>query len=158
MNGYFQQDIADYRAGYATRARSGFGISMLADWASIGVGLPGHTSPPFGTSDIWLKADYVPDGGRLGASFQVSSSSWHRSAAPDGRVDPWRQDRRDRQLRLFVAQRDDGLGWRFTATVGTSETPMPATTHCLTVSTLANSSASSMAMRASVSWRSNWLR
>ena len=115
-----QQDIADYRAGYATRTRSGFGVSMLADWASIGVGLPGHTTPPFGTSDIWLKADYVPEGGRVGASFQVSSASWHRSAAPDGRVDGWRQDRRDRQLRLFVAQRGDGLGWRFTATVGTS--------------------------------------
>ena len=117
-----QQDIADYRAGYATRTRSGFGVSMLADWASIGLGSPGHTSPPFGTSDIWLKADYVPEGGRVGASFQVSSSSWHRSAAPDGRVDGSRQDRRDRQLRLFVAQRDDGLGWRFTATVGTSAT------------------------------------
>ncbi len=115
-----QQDIADYRAGYATRTRSGFGISMLADWASIGLGSPGHTSPPFATSDIWLKADYVPEGGRVGASFQVSSSSWHRSLAPDGRVDGWRQDRRDRQLRLFVAQRDDGLGWRFTTTVGTS--------------------------------------
>jgi len=66
-----QQDIADYRAGYATRTRSGFGISMLADWASIGVGSSDHTSPPFGTSDIWLKADYVPEGGRVGASFQV---------------------------------------------------------------------------------------
>ena len=127
-----QQDIADYRAGYATRTRSGFGVSMLADWASIGLGSPGHTSPPFGTSDIWLKADYVPEGGRVGASFQVSSSSWHRSAAPDGRVDGSLQDRRDRQLRLFVAQRGDGLGWRFTTTVGTSvisqDTLVPART------------------------------
>ena len=127
-----QQDIADYRAGYATRTRSGFGVAMLADWASIGVGSPDHTSPPFGTSDIWLKADYIPEGGRVGASFQVSSSSWHRSAAPDGRVDGWRQDRRDRQLRLFVAQRNDGLGWRLTTTVGTSgisnDTLVPART------------------------------
>jgi len=115
-----QQDIADYRAGYATRTRSGFGVSMLADWASIGIGSPGNTTPPFGTSDIWVKADYVPPGGRVGASFQVSSASWHRATASDRRVDGWRQDRRDRMLRLFVAEREDGLGWRFTATLGTS--------------------------------------
>jgi len=116
-----QQDIADYRAGYTTRSRSGFGVSLLADWASIGIGSPSITTPAFGTSDIWVKADYVPPGGRVGASFQVSSSSWHRAAASDGRVDGWRQDRRDRLLRLFVAQRDDGLGWRLTTTLGTSE-------------------------------------
>ena len=115
-----QADIADYRAGYATRMRSGLGVSLLADWASIGQSSPGITTPPFGTSDIWVKADYVPPGGRVGASFQVSSSSWHRATATDGRVDGWRQDRRDKLLRLFVAARDDGLGWRFTATLGTS--------------------------------------
>jgi len=115
-----QADIADYRAGYATRTRSGFGVSLLADWASIGTSSPGITTPPFGTSDIWVKADYVPPGGRVGASFQLSSASWHRATASDGRVDGWRQDRRDKMLRLFVAERDDGLGWRFTATLGTS--------------------------------------
>lgn len=115
-----RQDIADYRAGYSTRTRSGFGVSLLADWASIGAGSPDITTPPFGTSDIWLKADYVPPGGRVGASFQVSSSSWHRAAASDGRVEGWRQDRRDKLLRMFVAERDDGLGWRLTATLGTS--------------------------------------
>src|SRR5437899_8420212 len=109
-----QQDIAEYRAGYATRARSGFGVSLLADWASIGIGSPSITTAAFGTSDIWVKADYVPPGGRVGASFQVSSSSWHRAAASDGRVDGWRQDRRDRLVRLFVAQRDDSLGWPHT--------------------------------------------
>src|SRR6266850_1819188 len=115
-----QSDIADYRAGYATRTRSGFGVSLLADWASIGGSSPSITTPPFGTSDIWLKADYVPPGGRVGASFQVSSSSWHRATASDNRVDGWRQDRRDRLLRFFVAKRDDGLGWRLTASLGTS--------------------------------------
>ena len=115
-----QSDIADYRAGYATRTRSGFGVSLLADWASIGGSSPSITTPPFGTSDIWLKADYVPPGGRVGASFQVSSSSWHRATASDNRVDGWRQDRRDRLLRFFVAERDDGLGWRLTASLGTS--------------------------------------
>jgi hypothetical protein len=124
-----RQDIADYRAGYATRTRSGFGVTMLADWASIGTGQLGNTTPPFGTSDIWVKADYVPPGGRVGASFQVSSSSWHRASAEGVAgsgtttivgVDGWRQDRRDRLFRLFVAERDDGLGWRLTTALSTS--------------------------------------
>ena len=115
-----QYDIADYRAGYSTRTRSGFGVSMLADWASFGNGPLGITTPPFGTSDIWVKAEYVPPDGRLGASFQISSSSWHRSRSNDGRVDGWRQDRRDRLLQVFVAERDDGLGWRVNATLATS--------------------------------------
>jgi len=113
-----QQDIADYRAGYAVRTRSGFGAALLADWTSIGQGSSNSSSTPFGTSDIWIKADYVPPGGRLGASFQVSASSWHRKAGPS--VDSWRQERRDRILRLFIAERDDGLGWRLTGTVATS--------------------------------------
>ena len=47
-----RQDIADYRAGYATRTRSGFGVSMLADWASVNTGQLGNTTPPFKTSNI----------------------------------------------------------------------------------------------------------
>lgn len=113
-----QQDIADYRAGYAIRTRSGFGVSLLADWNSIGQGPSNSSSTPFGTSDLWLKADYVPLGGRLGASFQVSTSSWHRRAGLN--VDGWRQDRRERILRVFLADRGDGLGWRFTGTLATS--------------------------------------
>ena len=109
-------DIADYRAGYATRTRSGFGVSLLADWSSMGVGP--STSTSFGTSDLWFKAEYAPPGGRVGASFQISSSSWHRSAGD--LVDGWLQDRRDRVLRVFLAQRDDGLGWRFTGTLAAS--------------------------------------
>jgi hypothetical protein len=115
-----QQDIADYRAGYAIRKRSGFGVSLLADWSSIGVGPLSNTSPPFGTADLWLKAEYVPPGARVGASFQISSSSWHRTAADDDRVDGWQQDRRERVLRVFAAERDDGLGWRLTGTLATS--------------------------------------
>jgi hypothetical protein len=112
------QDIADYRAGYAIRTRGGLGVSLLADWNSVGQGPFNSTSTPFGSSDLWLKLDYVPPDGRIGASFQISSASWHRSAA--GPVAGWRQDRRDRLLRLFVAQRDDGTGWRFTTTLATS--------------------------------------
>jgi hypothetical protein len=119
------QDIADYRAGYAMRSRAGFGVSLLADWSSIGPGANSSTS--FGTSDLWLRAEYVPPGGRVGASFQISSSSWHRSAAT--LVDAWRQDRRDRVLHVFLAQRDDGLGWRLTGTLaasGVSRDPLVA--------------------------------
>src|SRR5262249_17829248 len=61
-----QQDIADYRAGYATRGRSGLGVTLLADWASIGQGSSANTTTSFGTSDIWLKADYVPPDGHVG--------------------------------------------------------------------------------------------
>ncbi len=113
-----QEDIADYRAGYAVRTRSGFGVTFLADWASIGTGPVSTTTTSFGTSDIWLKAEYIPPDGLVGASFQISSSSWHRSSGSN--VEGWRQDRRDRVLSLFAAQRNDGLGWRIAATLGTS--------------------------------------
>ncbi|HXM37348.1 MAG TPA: TonB-dependent receptor [Gemmatimonadales bacterium] len=113
--------IADYRAGYSKRTRSGFGVSLLADWSSLdGSGGTGSTTTSFGTSDLWLKAEYVPPGGRLGASFQISSSGWHRNPAIDGRVDGWPQDRRDRLLRFFLAAREDGLGPRLTGTLATS--------------------------------------
>jgi hypothetical protein len=137
-----QVDIADYRAAYSIRTRSGLGVEMLADWASIGNGPPSITTPPFGTSDIWVKADYVRPDGRLGASFQISSSGWHRSSAP--RVEGWRQDRRDRLLRLFAAERNDGLGWRVGATLASS-----GISHDTLV---ANRSLSSVNLDASQTW------
>ncbi|HWC74727.1 MAG TPA: TonB-dependent receptor [Gemmatimonadales bacterium] len=118
MTGNF--DIAEYRAGYSTRTRSGFGASLVADWNSIGVGPVNATTTPFGASDIFLKFDYVPPDGRVGASFQVLSSSWHRTGSTNGLVPGWRQDRYDRQLRFFVAQRNDGLGYRVTTSLATS--------------------------------------
>lgn len=124
-----RQDIAGYRAGYAKRTRSGFGMSLVADWSSMGIGPVSNTTTSFGTSDLWLKLDYVPPGGRVGASFQMAGSSWHRDSASDSRVDGWRQDRRDRMLRVFMAQRDDGLGWRITwtlASTGISHDPLVA--------------------------------
>lgn len=142
-----RQDIAGYRAGYATRTRSGFGVALVADWSSMGVGPVSNTTTSFGTSDLWLKAEYVPPGGRVGASFQIAGSSWHRSAAPasDGRVDGWRQDRRDRLLRVFLAQRDDGLGWRVTGTLAAS-----GLSHD---SLVASRSVSSATVEASLAWR-----
>jgi hypothetical protein len=113
------QDIAGYRAGYATRTRSGFGVALAADWNSLD-GNAASTTTNFNANDLWLKAEYVPPGGRAGVSFQIATSSWHRQASADGRVDGWRQERRDRILRVFLASRDDGLGLRFTGSLGTS--------------------------------------
>jgi len=85
-----QADVADYRAGYATRTRSGFGVSLLADWASIGSSSPGITTPPFGTSDIWVKADYVPpeDAWRIVPGVELELASRHRERQPRGRLAP----------------------------------------------------------------------
>jgi hypothetical protein len=110
--------IAGYRVGYGTRTRSGLGISVLADWNSLD-GSPAATTTNFSSTDLWLKAEYVPPGGRLGASFQLLSSSWHRQAEA-GRVDDWRQERRDRLFRFFVAERGDGLGLRMTGTMSST--------------------------------------
>jgi len=113
-----RQDIAGYRAGYSKRARSGFGVSLVADWNSMGAGPTTSTTTSFGTSDFLLKAEYVPPGGRVGASFALFTSSWKRTATSDNlRVLGWRQDRIDRVLRMFIAQRSDGLGWRVTTTL-----------------------------------------
>ena len=115
-----RQDIAGYRAGYSKRSRSGFGVSLIADWNSIGPGPLSSSTTSFGTSDFLLKAEYVPPGGRVGATFALFTSSWKRSAATDNRVVGWRQDRLDRVLRFFIAQRGDGLGWRVTTTLTSS--------------------------------------
>ena len=110
------QDIANYRAGYAIRTRSGFGASLIADWNAVGSSSTFSTTTSFGSTDLWLKAEYVPPHQHYGASFQLLSSSWHRNPSTDGRVEGWRQDRRDRVLRVFYAQRDDDRGLRATAT------------------------------------------
>lgn len=118
-----RQNIAGYRAGYSKRTRSGFGVSLVADWNSMGPGPLSSTTTSFGTSDFLLKAEYVPPGGRMGASFALFTSSWKRSELSDGPVtyvQGWRQDRIDRVFRLFIAQRGDGLGWRVTTTLSSS--------------------------------------
>jgi hypothetical protein len=113
------QDIAEYRGGYSTRTRSGFGASIVADWNSIGAGLTGNTTtgsaPTISGSSL---ITCLP--AKAGVSFQILSSNWHRDASGDGRVEGWRQDRRERQLRFFLASRDDGLGYRLTTTLATS--------------------------------------
>ena len=118
-----RQNIAEYRAGYSRRSRSGFGMTIVADRTSMGPGPLSSTTTSFGTSDFLLKAEYVPPGGRMGASFELFTSSWKRSKTDDQspyRVVGWRQDRLDRVLRFFIAQRGDGLGWRVTTTLSSS--------------------------------------
>src|SRR5207237_8877340 len=129
-----EQALGDDRAGDSMRGRSGFGVALLADWNSSGAGTVGITTTSFGTSDLWLKLEYVPPGGRVGASFQISSSSWHRAAGAG--VDAWRQDRRERLLRLFVAEREDGLGYRLSTTLATSGISQDTTIAPRTVSSL----------------------
>ena len=111
-------DIAGYRAGYATRTRSGFGVSLLADWSSLrGSGIA--TTTNFNTTDYWMKAEYAPPAGRLGVSLHLLSSTWRRDAAT-GTVDQWRMLRRDEDVRFFVAARADGLGPRLSGSYGTT--------------------------------------
>jgi hypothetical protein len=110
-------DIAGYRAGYAARTRGGLGLSLLADWNHLRGSGAGITT--FDNTDYWMKAEYVPPGGRLGASFQILSSSWRRAGAT-GTVDPWRMLRRDEGLRFFAAARSDGLGPRLTGSIGST--------------------------------------
>jgi hypothetical protein len=109
------QNIAGYRAGYGTRTRSGLGVSLLADWNSLD-GNSAATTTAFNSTDLWLKAEYVPPHGHLGASLQLLSSNWRRHEAT-GRVDHWQQQRRDRSLFFFVASRADGLGFRLAGTM-----------------------------------------
>ena len=110
--------IAGYRGGYAVRSHGGFGVSFVFDQNSLD-GNPNATTTPFSSTDLWLKADFVPPDGRLGASFQVLSSNWRRSGAT-GRIDPWRQQRRDQVFRFFAAERRDGLGLRVSGTMSSS--------------------------------------
>lgn len=113
------QDIAGYRGGYGTRTRSGLGLSLVADDNSVPNGSAAATTTTFKSTDLWLKAEYIPPDGRLGASLQLLSSNWRRHEAA-GRVDHWQQQRRDRSFAFFVASRTDGLGFRLAGTMASS--------------------------------------
>jgi len=74
--------------------------------------------------DLWLKAEWVPSA-RLGVSYQVLSSSWHRDAetgTSGALTQDWRTERRDAMLRVFAAARADGLGPRIQATLASTHT------------------------------------
>lgn len=102
--------IAQYRAGFAKRWRSGIGLSLSADYRNID-GIGTSTTTPFNSVDLWLRGEYVKP--RLGVSYQILSSSWDRSSQTPN-VDPWKQRRLDGVFQGFLATRSDGLGTRLT--------------------------------------------
>src|SRR5713226_8072778 len=67
---------ANYRGTYLRRWRSGLGLSLAADYNNND-GIAASSSAPFNSTDLWLKAEYVPSP-HFGASYQLLSSSWHR--------------------------------------------------------------------------------
>jgi TonB-dependent Receptor Plug Domain len=110
---------ANYRGAFLKRWRSGVGLSLVADYNNTG-GIASTSSSAFNSVDLWLKAEYVPSS-RLGASFQILSSSWHRDPQT-GLTDDFHQERRDAIYRVFAAARTDGLGLRAQATLATTQT------------------------------------
>lgn len=111
--------LAGYRGGFARRWRSGLGLSLEADWNTLD-GSAESSSSSFAGVDLWLKAEYVPSG-RVGASYQILSSTWKRGGGDAaGLVDPWRYKRRDGIFRVFLAARADGLGYRFEAALASA--------------------------------------
>jgi TonB-dependent Receptor Plug Domain len=104
--------VADYRGAFARRWRSGLGLALVADWNSINRD-PATSTPEFGSVDLWLKGEYVPDA-RFGISYQILNSAWDRTAIPDVMA-RWRSKRQDGLLRAFAATRSDGLGFRLDA-------------------------------------------
>lgn len=105
--------IAQYRAGFAKRWRSGIGLSLSADYRNID-GISGSSTTAFNSVDFWLRAEYVKP--RFGVSYQIVSSVWDRGGATPV-VDAWKQRRVDGLFQGFLASRDDGLGARMTVTV-----------------------------------------
>ncbi len=114
---------ANYRGAFLRRWRSGLGLSLVADYNNSD-GFGGTTSTAFNSVDLWLKAEYVPTP-RFGASYQIMSSRWNRSAESGGSgslTESWRSERRDAMVRVFAAARNDGLGPRIQATFTTTRT------------------------------------
>jgi len=107
---------ANYRGAFLRRWRSGFGLSLVADYNNND-GIEGTSSTPFNSVDLWVKAEYVPSA-RFGASYQTLSSRWHRSAGH--LTADWNPQRRDGIFRVFAAARDDGVGLRAQATFATT--------------------------------------
>ena len=113
-----QVRTANYRGAFLQRWRSGVGLSLVADYNNND-GF-GNSSSPFSSVDLWLNAEYLASP-RFGASYQILSSSWHRSPSDAaGSTDDFRYQRRDGILRVFAAARDDGLGPRAQLTFATA--------------------------------------
>ena len=114
---------ANYRGAFLQRWRSGLGLSLVADYNNND-GIAGTSSTAFNSVDLWLKAEWVPSA-RLGVSYQVLSSSWHRDAETGtggALTQDWRAERRDAMFRVFAAARADGLGPRIQVTAASTHT------------------------------------
>lgn len=112
-----QFSTGGYRGGFAKRWVSGLGLSLGADYINT-AGDPPSTTTAFNSVDVWLKGEYVPTG-RFGVAYSVIATTFDRGALPN-EPDGWKQKRSDSQLRVFYAQRDDGLGLRAQAAFASS--------------------------------------
>ena len=113
-----------YRIRYLNRWKSGAGLS-------VGVEYLGTAAGPSGTGhsnnlNLWAKGSWVPSP-RFGVEYQVLSMAANRdaftaaTAAGDSiRIGNPDSHRTDLFLRGFVASRDDGMGLRFDAMVGST--------------------------------------
>jgi len=105
-----------YRIRYLNRWRSGLGVGLGVNW----FGTAGAPSTPGKASDLtlWVKASWAPST-RMGMEWEYVRYSLNRDALegvlPGRRV--WRQDA---FLRAYAASRDDGMGLRFDALLGSS--------------------------------------
>jgi len=115
-----QFSTTGYRGGFAKRWLSGLGMAVGADYSNTN-GDPQTTTTPFNSVDLWLKGEYIRTG-RLGAAYQLISSTWDRdgAGAPVGIVDAWKEKRTDAMFRAFYATRDDGLGFRAQAALSST--------------------------------------
>jgi hypothetical protein len=99
------------------------GLSLVADYNNT-AGIGGTSSSAFNSVDLWLKFEYLPSP-RLGASYQILSSAWHRDAQSGltgTLTDDFHTERREAIYRVFAAARPDGLGLRAQATFATTHT------------------------------------
>jgi hypothetical protein len=105
-----------YRIRYLNRWRSGLGVGLGVNW----FGTSGAPSTAGKASDLtlWLKASWAPST-RMGMEWEYARYSLNRDSLegvlPGRRV--WRQDA---FLRAYAASRDDGMGLRFDALLGSS--------------------------------------
>ena len=112
--------MSGYRAAFLKRWRSGLGLSLLADWNDI-AGATSSSTTGFHDVDLWLKAEYMASP-RLGVSYQIVSSDWHRQGSAVPKVNAIRTKRLDEQLRFAWAGRTPGLGPRLDLTLATATT------------------------------------
>ena len=105
-----------YRIRYLNRWRSGLGVGLGVNW----FGTNGAPSTAGKASDLslWVKTTWAPST-RMGLEWEYVRYSLNRDALesvlPGRRI--WRQDA---LLRAYAATRDDGMGLRFDALLGSS--------------------------------------